>query len=97
MGEKEPLFLSTLLGWVDLKVAGMSAIGSVISLLLCVTSVVGHCHIYGFGGGLLIHNCITFYDKNQCKMVVIGAVPFSLVTGCISKSPSQSAQQQSDA
>lgn len=51
MGEKEPLFLSTLLGWVDLKVAGMSAIGSVISLLLCVTSVVGHCHIYGFGGG----------------------------------------------
>lgn len=48
-------------------------------------------------GGLLIQHCITFCDKSQCKMVVTGAVSFSPVTGCVSQSSSQFAQQQSNA
>lgn len=47
MGGKEPLSVSAALGWVDLKVAGVNAICTVITLILCVTAVVGYCHTYG--------------------------------------------------
>lgn len=74
---------------MDLKVAGMNGIGTVITVKLC--GMLSHVWILR---GLLIQHYIILYDKNQCKMVAIGAVSFSPVTGCISKSPSQSAQQQ---
>lgn len=48
MGGKEPLSVSAAPGWVDLKVAGMNAVRTVITLMLCVTAVVAYCHMYGF-------------------------------------------------
>lgn len=82
--EKSPC-LSAALGWVDIKVAGYECYWHCHYLNALCHSCSGLLSHVWILGGLLIQNCITFYDKNQCKMAVIGAVSFSPVTGCVSQ------------